>query len=349
MHAKASYSPCRTLGVAPLAPARSAQQLHRRRCQPGTTTAVAAAPHQSPPDSNAADSGSQHAAILQRRQLLTASAAAAAAATLWLPGAAPPASAAALAEAAAAPSAAAAGAAAAATLPLVPKAALTPNLSISKVIKGCWQLSGGHRGDRASDRTGGEAAVADFRAFYEAGVTSFDAADHYGPAEVLMGRFLASEPGLRTRCQALTKYCVFSPLEMASVSKEGVRRAVDLSRKRLGVEIVDLMQVSAVGGLVGGGLRCAVCGAPLCLRLWPGPRGRAAGVYLACCCCCWVGEASWSRNQHARSNCIATIGADTSPAPPSRSYLNPPGQVLLGQLRRRPLRGRCALPDGPEG
>lgn len=45
---------------------------------------------------------------------------------------------------------------------------------------GCWQLSGGHKGDRETDRTAGKEAVADFRAFYDAGITSFDMADHYG-------------------------------------------------------------------------------------------------------------------------------------------------------------------------
>jgi hypothetical protein len=50
-------------------------------------------------------------------------------------------------------------AAGAAALPTVPKAALTPELQISKVIKGCWQLSGGHKGDKQTDRTAAAAAV----------------------------------------------------------------------------------------------------------------------------------------------------------------------------------------------
>lgn len=44
-------------------------------------------------------------------------------------------------------------------LPLVPHTPLAPGLDISKVIKGCWQLSGGHKGEKQTDRTGGEAAV----------------------------------------------------------------------------------------------------------------------------------------------------------------------------------------------
>jgi hypothetical protein len=45
---------------------------------------------------------------------------------------------------------------------------------------GCWQLSGGHRGDKESDRTGGREAVEDWAAFLAAGVTTSDMADHYG-------------------------------------------------------------------------------------------------------------------------------------------------------------------------
>lgn len=55
-----------------------------------------------------------------------------------------------------------AAAAVADTLPQVPHVQLAPNAAgfeVSQVIKGCWQLSGGHKGDKQTDRTGGEAAV----------------------------------------------------------------------------------------------------------------------------------------------------------------------------------------------
>jgi hypothetical protein len=53
-------------------------------------------------------------------------------------------------------------AAAADVLSQVPRVQLAQNaagLEVSRVIKGCWQLSGGHKGDKQTDRTGGEAAV----------------------------------------------------------------------------------------------------------------------------------------------------------------------------------------------
>lgn len=46
-------------------------------------------------------------------------------------------------------------------LPLVPHTPLVLNsdIQISRVIKGCWQLSGGHKGEKETDRTGGNVAV----------------------------------------------------------------------------------------------------------------------------------------------------------------------------------------------
>lgn len=54
-----------------------------------------------------------------------------------------------------------AAAAAADALPLVPHTPLAPGsaMQISRVIKGCWQLSGGHKGEKETDRTGGNTAV----------------------------------------------------------------------------------------------------------------------------------------------------------------------------------------------
>lgn len=55
---------------------------------------------------------------------------------------------------------------------LAPPAA--EGLEVSRIIKGCWQLSGGHDGDRATNRTKGQAAIDDFQPFVLAGITTFD-------------------------------------------------------------------------------------------------------------------------------------------------------------------------------
>ncbi|KAG2435732.1 hypothetical protein HXX76_006929 [Chlamydomonas incerta] len=133
--------------------------------------------------------------------------------------------------------------AAAPLLGTVERIDLAQGLNISRVVKGCWQLSGGHKGAKETDRTGGQAAVEDFGKFVAAGVTTFDAADHYGPAEALIGRYLAANPDQRPpKTQVLTKYCVFGRMDMATINKDAVVQAVNVSRKRLGVDSVDLMQ-----------------------------------------------------------------------------------------------------------
>src|SRR5262245_65803379 len=61
--------------------------------------------------------------------------------------------------------------------------ALTPDLSICRVLNGLWQVSGAHG---AIDP---EAAVAAMFAYHDAGFTTWDLADHYGPAEDFIGEF----------------------------------------------------------------------------------------------------------------------------------------------------------------
>ena len=55
--------------------------------------------------------------------------------------------------------------------------ALAPDLIVCRVLNGMWQISGAHgRIDR-------ENALASMGAHVDAGFTSWDLADHYGPAE----------------------------------------------------------------------------------------------------------------------------------------------------------------------
>ena len=53
---------------------------------------------------------------------------------------------------------------------------LTPDLSICRVLNGLWQVSGGH-GPIDPDR-----AIRAMFDYQEAGFTTWDFADHYGPA-----------------------------------------------------------------------------------------------------------------------------------------------------------------------
>ena len=61
---------------------------------------------------------------------------------------------------------------------------LRPGYTVSRLIKGNWQLAGDHG---AVDR---ERAIEDLFAFVDAGVTTFDGADIYPGVEALLGEFL---------------------------------------------------------------------------------------------------------------------------------------------------------------
>ena len=82
---------------------------------------------------------------------------------------------------------------------LVPRVALAPGYTIPRLVKGGWQLAGGHG---AVDR---DAALADMRAFVAAGMTSVDCADIYTGVEALIGDFVRAR-GSAADLQIHTKY-----------------------------------------------------------------------------------------------------------------------------------------------
>jgi aryl-alcohol dehydrogenase-like predicted oxidoreductase len=107
-------------------------------------------------------------------------------------------------------------------------------LSICRIVNGMWQVGGGH------GRIDPGRAVAAMAAYHEAGFTSWDLADHYGPAEDLVGAFrqrVAAERG-EGKIQAFTKW-VPRPGPM---TRAIVERAIDRSRTRMGVDCLDLLQ-----------------------------------------------------------------------------------------------------------
>ena len=122
----------------------------------------------------------------------------------------------------------------------VPRVAVRPGYSISKIIRGSWQLSGDH-GEVDADQ-----AISDMVRFVDAGITTFDCADIYAGVEEKFGRFLAELA--RTRGQdALrpvkihTKY-VPDRDTLASLALAQVEAGIDRSLARLGQERLDLVQ-----------------------------------------------------------------------------------------------------------
>jgi len=115
---------------------------------------------------------------------------------------------------------------------------IAPGYSVSRIIKGGWQLAGGH------GKVDPAAARADMRRFVEAGLTTFDCADIYTGVEELIGQFLAEyRPGRegRPEVQVHTKF-VPDLASLPTLSKSEVERAIDRSLRRLRVERLDLVQ-----------------------------------------------------------------------------------------------------------
>src|SRR4029450_7570665 len=82
---------------------------------------------------------------------------------------------------------------------------LAPDLRICRLLHGLWGGPGAHG---VIDR---KAAIQDMFAYHDAGFTTWDLADHYGPAEDFIGEFrrrLAAERGVETpsQLQAFTKW-----------------------------------------------------------------------------------------------------------------------------------------------
>ncbi|MEM2141256.1 MAG: aldo/keto reductase [Nitrososphaera sp.] len=110
-------------------------------------------------------------------------------------------------------------------------------LSVCRVLNGMWQVAGGH------GRIDSRKAVEEMVKYHDAGFTSWDLADIYGPAEDFIGEFrklLASQRGEAelANVQAFTK---FVP-EPRSMSRQFVERSVEQSRRRMGVDTIDLIQ-----------------------------------------------------------------------------------------------------------
>ncbi len=121
-------------------------------------------------------------------------------------------------------------------MPNVERCNLSPDLSISRVLTGLWQLADMERDGRRLDL---DRAAAAMGAYVDAGLTTFDMADHYGSAEVVAGLFRSRAPAQPV--QLFTKW-VPKP---GRVSKADVRTAVERALTRLRVETIDLLQYHA--------------------------------------------------------------------------------------------------------
>ena len=114
---------------------------------------------------------------------------------------------------------------------------LAPGFRISRILTGLWQIADMERDGKELDPVQASQAMAPY---VEAGLTTFDMADHYGSAEIVAGTFKSRHP-LGSKAQMLTKW-VPKP---GKSSKEETRSAVQRSLDRLQSDTIDLLQFHA--------------------------------------------------------------------------------------------------------
>ncbi|KAF6829696.1 endoribonuclease L-PSP [Colletotrichum plurivorum] len=119
-------------------------------------------------------------------------------------------------------------------LPQIERTTIAGSIEIPRMLNGLWQLAGGH--DQDVDVA---AAAANMSPLIDAGLDGFDVADHYGPAELVIGHHRLSSP--RRPVVAFTKWC---PAE-SDGSFATAEKAVDLARRRTGGEKIEVMQFHA--------------------------------------------------------------------------------------------------------
>ena len=121
--------------------------------------------------------------------------------------------------------------------PSVPRIELAPGYTISRLIKGGWQLAGGHG---SIEHT---AALADMQAFVDAGITTFDCADIYTGVESLIGDFRRGTDGATRRKLHVHTKCVPDLSALDTLTTADLERIVQRSCDRLGQDALDLVQL----------------------------------------------------------------------------------------------------------
>ncbi|MGA8916338.1 MAG: aldo/keto reductase [Nitrososphaeraceae archaeon] len=114
---------------------------------------------------------------------------------------------------------------------------LAPNLTICRILNGMWQVAGGH------GYIDHELAIADMLRYHDAGFTTWDLADIYGPAEDFIGQFRRRLLKLKgkeelERVQSLTKWVP----QPRKVTRSFVNENIDRSLRRMSVSSLDLLQ-----------------------------------------------------------------------------------------------------------
>ena len=86
-----------------------------------------------------------------------------------------------------------------AMVPVIPTVTLRNGLEVCRIINGMWQLCGSH------GQINADLAIYDMTKYVDSGLSSFDMADIYGPAEEIYGNFIMQRNSNADECQGLTK------------------------------------------------------------------------------------------------------------------------------------------------
>ena len=114
---------------------------------------------------------------------------------------------------------------------------LAQGLPICRILNGMWQVSGAH------GRIDPAAAIPEMFRYVDAGFTTWDLADHYGPAEDFIGEFRRRLAGSRGE-EALSEIHAFTKWvpRPGPMTRQVVEGNIDISRRRMGMDRLDLLQ-----------------------------------------------------------------------------------------------------------
>lgn len=113
----------------------------------------------------------------------------------------------------------------------------TPELLMCRILNGMWQVSGAH------GHIDSALAIQSMFDYLDAGFTTWDLADHYGPAEDFIGEFQRQLAACRgedapSSIQAFTKWVP----QPGPMTRQIVENNINISLHRMGVETLDLLQ-----------------------------------------------------------------------------------------------------------
>ncbi len=112
---------------------------------------------------------------------------------------------------------------------------LADDLKICRITNGMWQVSGGH------GYIDPKKAIQEMKSYFDAGLTTWDMADIYGPAEEFFGKFRQNLLSSGNSLESLVGLTKFVP-NPGVMSKNLVERAIKTSSLKMNVTAIDLVQ-----------------------------------------------------------------------------------------------------------